>query len=292
MDELLRISLLEGQARAMLVKSAALVEEARKIHDLSRTATAALGRLLTGTAMLGAMLKSPTDSVTVSIRGNGPMGRLLSVGAPDGTVKGYVEHPEVDPGRRNGKLNVGGAVGSEGTLTVIKDMGLREPYVGQVHLVSGEIAEDFAMYFTASEQTPSLVSLGVLVGEEVLSAGGLLVQMMPGASEAAIASVEAAASRFADISATLQNRTAQEAAQLLLSPLEMEILQAMPVRYHCGCTRERVERALLSLGKDELKDMLAQQGGAEVGCSFCNKKQVFTAEELQSLIDILETREA
>ena len=136
MDELLRISLLEGQARAMLVKSAALVEEARKIHDLSRTATAALGRLLTGTAMLGAMLKSPTDSVTVSIRGNGPMGRLLSVGAPDGTVKGYVEHPEVDPERRNGKLNVGGAVGSEGTLTVIKDMGLREPYVGQVHLVS------------------------------------------------------------------------------------------------------------------------------------------------------------
>ena len=220
------------------------------------------------------------------------MGRLLSVGAPDGTVKGYVEHPEVDPERRNGKLNVGGAVGSEGTLTVIKDMGLREPYVGQVHLVSGEIAEDFAMYFTASEQTPSLVSLGVLVGEEVLSAGGLLVQMMPGASEAAIASVEAAASRFADISATLQNRTAQEAAQLLLSPLEMEILQAMPVRYHCGCTRERVERALLSLGKDELKDMLAQQGGAEVGCSFCNKKQVFTAEEIQSLIDILETREA
>ena len=292
MDELLRISLLQGQARAMLVKSDALVEEARQIHALSRTATAALDRLLTGTAMLGAMLKAPTDSVTTVIRGNGPMGRLLAVGSPSGDVKGYVEHPEVDPERKNGKLNVGGAVGNSGTLTVIKDMGLREPYVGQVHLVSGEIAEDFAMYFTASEQTPSLVSLGVLVGEEVLSAGGLLVQMMPGASEAAIASIEASAGMFAGISATLRECTAQEAAQQLLAHLEMEILETMPLRYHCGCTRERVERALLSLGKDELKDMLAEQGGAEVGCSFCNRKQVFTAEELKALIDILEHREA
>ncbi|MBE5767479.1 MAG: Hsp33 family molecular chaperone HslO [Clostridiales bacterium] len=291
MDGLLRISLLEGQARAFLIDSTALTEEARKIHDLSHTATAALGRLLTGTAIMGSMLKNKNDSVTVSIRGGGEMGLLLAVGQSDGSVKGYVEHPEVDPERRNGKLNVGGAVGKNGMLTVVKDMGLREPYVGQVHLVSGEIAEDFAMYFTASEQTPSLVSLGVLVAREVIAAGGLLIQLMPGASEAAIQSIELSAGMFRDISATIRDYGLHGAVNQLLMHLQPEILEEIPVRYECNCSRERVERALISLGVEELESMLKEQNGAEVGCSFCNSKHNFTAEELSALIEGIRSRE-
>ena len=220
--------------------------------------------------MMGSMLKGRGESVTASIRGGGPIGTVLAVSDENSTVKGYVDHPEVDLPRTGPKLPVGAAVGREGRLSVIKDMHLREPYVGQVNLVSGEIAEDFAMYFTASEQTPSLVSLGVLVSEEkVESAGGLIIQLMPGASEAAIQSLECSAGMF---------------MQQLLMHLQPEVLERRETRYACDCSRERVERALITLGRGELEDMIATQHGAQVDCHFCNKRYAFTEEQLRALL--------
>ena len=290
MDGLMCISLMGGQARAFLIESTQMVEKARKIHSLSRTATAALGRTLTATAVLGSMLKGENESVTCRIDGGGPLGMVLAVGNSQGDVKGLVSHPEVDPPRRGEKLDVGAAVGKEGMLTVIKDMRMREPYVGQVHLVSGEIAEDFAMYFTASEQTPSMVSLGVLVADEVVAAGGLVIQMMPGASEVAIKSIEASVGMFMDIFKTMRDDHLEGAYTQLLTHLEPEILSRQSVRYHCDCTRERVERALVSLGEEELVSMIDEQHGAEVDCHFCNTRRRFSEEELRELLKRAKSR--
>ena len=284
-DGILHISLLNGQARAILTESTGMVQRAKEIHGLSKIATAALGRTLTATAMMGTMLKGTGESVTASIRGGGPIGTVLAVSDEQGNVKGYVDNPAVDLPRTGKKLPVGAAVGKEGRLTVIKNMHLREPYVGQVNLVSGEIAEDFAMYFTASEQTPSLVSLGVLVSEEkVEAAGGLIVQLMPGASEAAIQSIENSAGMFMDISGTMKEYHLEGAVDQLLMHLEPEVLERRDVRYRCDCSRERVERALITLGKDELSDMIDKQHGAQVDCHFCNKRYVFSEADLRQLL--------
>lgn len=291
-DGILHISLMEGQARAILIESTRMVQRAKEIHGLSKIATAALGRTLTATAMMGSMLKGTDESVTASIRGDGPIGTVLAVSSGECVVKGYVDHPEVDLPRTGPKLPVGAAVGKNGRLTVIKDMHLREPYVGQVNLVSGEIAEDFAMYFTASEQTPSLVSLGVLVSDEkVESAGGLIVQMLPGASEAAIQSVEASAGMFMDISGTMKEYHLENAVRQLLLHLEPEILARKDVRYACDCSRGRIERALITLGTEELEDMIRTQHGAQVDCHFCNKRYDFSEEALKKLLDAATVRE-
>ena len=284
-DGILHISLLNGQARAILTESTGMVQRAKEIHGLSKIATAALGRTLTATAMMGTMLKGTGESVTASIRGGGPIGTVLAVSDEQGNVKGYVDNPAVDLPRTGKKLPVGAAVGKEGRLTVIKDMHLREPYVGQVNLVSGEIAEDFAMYFTASEQTPSLVSLGVLVSEEkVEAAGGLIVQLMPGASEAAIQSIENSAGMFMDISGTMKEYHLEGAVDQLLMHLEPEVLERRDVRYRCDCSRERVERALITLGAKELGEMIDEQHGAQVDCHFCNERYDFTEEDLKTLL--------
>ena len=284
-DGILHISLLNGQARAILTESTGMVQRAKEIHGLSKIATSALGRTLTATAMMGTMLKGTGESVTASIRGGGPIGTVLAVSDEQGNVKGYVDNPAVDLPRTGKKLPVGAAVGKEGRLTVIKDMHLREPYVGQVNLVSGEIAEDFAMYFTASEQTPSLVSLGVLVSEEkVEAAGGLIVQLMPGASEAAIQSIENSAGMFMDISGTMKEYHLEGAVDQLLMHLEPEVLERRDVRYRCDCSRERVERALITLGAKELGEMIDEQHGAQVDCHFCNKRYDFTEEDLKTLL--------
>ena len=291
-DGILHISLLEGQARAILIESTQMVQTAKDTHRLSRIATAALGRTLTATAMMGSMLKGRDESVTCSIRGGGPIGTVLAVSNDDCVVKGYVDNPGIDLPRTGPKLPVGAAVGREGRLTVIKDMHLREPYVGQVNLVSGEIAEDFAMYFTASEQTPSLVSLGVLVSDEkVEAAGGLIVQMLPGASEAAIASIENSAGMFMDISSTMKAWHLDGAAEQLLSHLQPEVLERRDTRYACDCSRQRVERALITLGREELSDMIAQQHGAQVDCHFCNKRYDFSEEDLKALLAAATARE-
>lgn len=285
-DGLLHISLLEGQARALLVDSTHLVEEARALHGLSRTATAALGRHLTATAMLGAMLKGEKDSVTATIKGGGPLGAVVAVGRADGSVKGYVDHPEADPPRRSDKkLNVGAAVGRDGKLTVVKDLGLRDPYVGQINLVSGEIAEDFAMYFTASEQTPSLVSLGVMVEDRVLAAGGLLIQPLPGCSEIALRSLETSAPMFMNISATILEYGLKDSVFQLLGHLQPEVLEQKQPVYRCDCSRARMERVLISLGEQELQDMINTQHGAEIHCHFCNRYHRFSEQELKDLLN-------
>ena len=285
-DGILHISLMDGQARAILIESTGLVQEAKRIHGLSKIASAALGRTLTATAMMGSMLKGADESVTASIKGGGPIGTVLAVANDRCEVKGYVGNPAVDLPRTGPKLPVGAAVGKDGRLTIIKDMHMKEPYVGQVNLVSGEIAEDFAMYFTASEQTPSLVSLGVLVSDEkVESAGGLIVQVMPGASEAAIKSIEMSAGMFMDISGTMKEYHLDGAVQQLLMHLEPEVLERRDTRYACDCSRARVERALITLGRDELTDMIDQQHGAQVDCHFCNKRYTFTEDDLRALLE-------
>ena len=235
--------------------------------------------------MMGGMLKGEGESLTVTIKGGGPLGTILTVGKSDGTVKGYVGNPDVElPRAANGKLPVGAAVGREGRLTVVKDLGLREPYIGMVNLVSGEIAEDFAMYFTASEQVPSLVSLGVLVGEKVEAAGGLIVQMLPGASEAAIQSVEQSAGMFMDISATHARVPSQ--GRRAAASVASGAGNPFPKRaaYRCDCSRERVERALISLGREELEDMIREQHGAQVDCHFCNKRYRLSEADLRQML--------
>lgn len=291
-DGIYHISLMGGQARAILIESTSMVQKAMDTHKLSRTATAALGRTLTATVMIGSMLKGDKESVSVQIKGGGPIGTVLAVAHGDLTVKGYVDNPAVDLPRMGKKLPVGAAVGKEGKMTVIKDMGMREPYIGQVNLVSGEIAEDFAMYFTASEQTPSLVSLGVLVDDEkVLSAGGLIVQMLPGASEAAIASVEHSVPMFADISATMQEYHLEGAVNQLLLHLEPEVLEKRVPHYQCDCSCERIESMLVTLGSEELQDMIDTQQGAQVDCHFCLKRYKFNAEDLKVLLAAATMRE-
>lgn len=284
-DGLYHISLMGGQARAILIESTNLVQRAKDIHHLSRTATAALGRTLTMVAIMGSMLKNDSDSITAQIKGGGPIGTILAVAHGDCSVKGYVGNPDVELPRVGKKLPVGPAVGKDGKLTVIKDLHLKEPYVGQVNLVSGEIAEDFAMYFTASEQTPSLVSLGVLVSDEkVESAGGLLIQMLPGASEAAIASIENSAGMFMDISGTMREYHLKDAVQQLLLHLEPEVLQERTPQYRCDCSRERIERMLVTLGRDELADMIEKQHGAQVDCHFCNRRYEFSEDDLKTIL--------
>ena len=284
-DGLYHISLMGGQARAILIESTNLVQRAKDIHHLSRTATAALGRTLTMAAIMGSMLKNDSDSITAQIKGGGPIGAILAVAHGDCSVKGYVGNPDVELPRVGKKLPVGPAVGKDGKLTVIKDLHLKEPYVGQVNLVSGEIAEDFAMYFTASEQTPSLVSLGVLVSDEkVESAGGLLIQMLPGASEAAIASIENSAGMFMDISGTMREYHLKDAVQQLLLHLEPEVLQERTPQYRCDCSRERIERMLVTLGRDELAYMIEKQHGAQVDCHFCNRRYEFSEDDLKTIL--------
>lgn len=288
-DQLIRGILKQGQARILMASTAQLVEQARLLHQPTPVCTAALGRLLTAACVMGAMLKSDTDRLTVTLAGDGPAGRLVAVGAPDGSVKGYVENPKVVlPMRADGKLDVGGAVGHHGRLSVVKDLGLKDPYVGQSNLVSGEIGEDLALYFTASEQTPSMVSLGVLVAPQgpVLSAGGVIVQAMPGCSEEVLSALEGKAPALADISRQLlRAETLDEMLKDLFGELEPEILGAIQPRWHCDCGRERIERALISLGRQELEEMIEQDGGAQVSCHFCNQSYDFTAAQLQALRD-------
>ena len=282
-DGMLRISLMGGQARAFLIDSTCMVQEAKRLHKLSRVATAALGRLLTGASIMGSMLKD--GSTTVYMKGGGPLGTVLAVAKSDGSVKGYVDDPFVElPLKENGKLDVGRAVGTDGKLTVIKDMGLKEPYVGMVNLQSGEVGDDLAMYFTASEQTPSLVSLGVLTADEVVAAGGLIVQIMPGCSEIALKSIENSIPMFMNISATIRDLGLDGTYQDLLSHLEPEILERMKPAYRCDCNRDRFDRGLISLGRTELQAMIDEDHGAELNCQFCNISYRYTEEQLRALL--------
>ena len=289
MDEIVRVIAKDAPIKAMAITGTALVERARQIHDAWPVATAALGRLLMAASMMGDMLKEEKGSVTLRVRGGGPLGTLTAVSDSEGNVRGYVQNPAVDvPRKAHAKLDVGAAVGSDGELTVIKDMGMKEPYVGSVQLVGGEIAEDITAYYVESEQIPTACALGVLIApdQSVQVAGGYLIQLMPGADEAVISAVERGIAQVGAVTAALdRGDDALELLRQVLSDFELEILETAPVEYRCYCSRERVSRALISMGRDELEKLIAEQHGAELTCQFCDRVYQFTEEELQSLLD-------
>ena len=296
MDQLVRAITAGGAVKAAAVTTRALTEQARNIHKTLPTATAALGRALAAASMMGNALKTDAASLTLQIRGGGPLGTVLAVSDHLGNVRGYVQNPHTDPPlRADGKLDVGAAVGSEGTLTVIKDLGMKEPYTGSVGLLGGEIAEDLAAYFAESEQIPTACALGVLVDRDqsVKAAGGYIIQLLPGAGEDVIAKVEGGVLAAGPVTALL-DADPDPAALLrtVLSDFEVEILETASVTYKCYCSRSRVERALISMGVPELEDMLAQQGGCELGCQFCDKVYRYTAQELQALIAKMKAQKA
>ena len=288
MDQLIRAITSDGMVQAVAVSTRDLTERARTIHTTLPVATAALGRALAAASMMGNALKVEGASLTLQIKGGGPLGAVLAVSDSDGNVRGYVQQPHVDlPLRPDGKLDVGAAVGAEGTLTVIKDLGMKEPYIGSVALLGGEIAEDLAAYFVESEQIPTACALGVLVDRDqsVKAAGGYLIQLLPGAGEDCITKVEGGVLAAGAVTALLEKNSDPEALlRTVLSDFEVEILERSPIAYRCYCSRQRVERALISLGVEELKEILAEQGGCDLTCQFCDTVHHFTADELRGLI--------
>ena len=287
-DQLIRAISQDGLIKVSAVSTRDLTERARQIHKTLPVATAALGRLLAAASMMGSALKEEAASITLQIKGGGPLGTLLAVSDHEGGVRGTVEHPAVDlPLREDGKLDVGTAVGNQGTLTVIRDLRMKEPYVGSVGLLWGEIAEDVALYFVESEQIPTACGLGVLVDRDqsVLSAGGYLVQMLPGAGEETAEQLEASLRAAKPVTELLRADPDPEALlRAALPGLELEILEKRPVEYRCDCSRERMERALISLGREELRAMIDEQGSAELTCRFCDNVQRFSREELEALL--------
>lgn len=263
-----------------------LVENASKIHNTTPVATAALGRMLTACAMMGVMLKGEKDTLTLQIKGDGPLGGVVVVGDSNSNVRGYVYNPEVDiPLKSNGKLDVGGAIG-EGTFTVIKDIGMREPYIGKVALVSGEIGEDLTYYFHKSEQINSAVGLGVLIERDysIGASGGFIIQVMPGIEEETIEKLEKNIAEVTSVTELFKKyKTPEEVLKQVLNGFDITITDKINTNYLCTCSKERVERALISIGKEELKSLIEEQGEAEMSCHFCDKKYYFDKAELQSL---------
>lgn len=287
MGKVVRTITEDGGILCCAVDSTDMAAAAEQIHTTSAVVTAALGRLLTACSMMGTMLKSTKDSVTIRLAGNGPMGSAIAVADGVGNVRGYVANPVVEiPLNAQGKLDVAGAVGREGMLYVIKDMGMREPYIGQTPIVSGEIAEDVTHYYAVSEQTPTACGLGVLVNPDltVQAAGGYLVQLMPGVEEEAIERLEENLKKLPPVSAMLaQGSTPEEIAFRVLEGFNPNLLDEYPVEYRCDCNQERVERALISLGRKELEELAASEESCEVGCQFCSRKYQFSKEELLKL---------
>lgn len=287
-DYMIRAMAADGQIRAFAATTRDLTEFARNAHNTSPVATAALGRLLTGAAMMGIMMKGEKDLLTVKMEGDGPIQGLTVTADSRGNVKGYAFNPEVMlPPNEKGKLDVGGALGV-GVLTVIKDIGLKEPYVGQTILVSGEIAEDLTYYFATSEQTPSSVALGVLMNREntVRQAGGFIIQLLPGASEEIISGLEKTLGEMEPVTSLLdQGLTPEEILEHVIGAYGLEIQERMPVQFTCNCSRERIEKALVSVGKQELQSMIDDGKTIEVNCHFCNKHYPVTVEELGELLE-------
>ena len=277
----------DGQVRAFAATTKELVEAAREHHNTSPVATAALGRLLTAGAMMGSMMKNDTDMLTLQVRGDGPLGGITVTADSKGDVKGYVNHPDVMlPPNAQGKLDVGGSLGL-GVLSVIKDIGLKEPYVGQTQLITGEIAEDLTYYFATSEQVPSSVALGVLMNKDntVRQAGGFIIQLLPGASDEIIDRLEAKLSGISSITSLLDaGKTPEEILTDILGEFGLEILKKMPVQFHCDCERSRVEKAIISIGRKEIQDMIDEGKEIEVNCQFCNKHYKFSVDELGEML--------
>ena len=287
-DTIIRVLAKDAPVRASAISARAMVERARQIHKTLPVATAALGRGLMAASMMGNQLKEPDASVTLRIKGDGPLGGITVVSDSQGNARGYVVNPCVDlPLKGPAKLDVGSAVGRNGSLTVIKDLCLKEPYVGTVPLVSGEIAEDITSYFAESEQIPTACALGVLVDvdQSVLCAGGYLIQLLPGASDAVITAIEEGVAKVGAVTGAMKDgATARDLLEQVLSAFELEVLAEEPVEYRCPCSRERVTRALISMGREELEALIREQGQAELTCQFCDKVYHYTRPELEDLL--------
>ena len=293
-DQLVRAISRDGAVKAVAVSTRELTERARQIHRTLPVATAALGRTLAAASMMGNALKEDGASVTLQIKGGGPLGTLLAVSDNQGNVRGTVENPAVDlPLRSDGKLDVGAAVGCDGTLTVIRDLNMKEPYVGSVGLLGGEIAEDLAAYFVESEQIPTACGLGVLVDRDqsVLAAGGYLIQLLPGAGEDTISKVEGGILAAGSVTGLLRESDDPEALLYrVLSDFDLEILEHSPIEYRCYCSRERMERALLSIGREELRSLIEEKGEAELTCRFCDNVQHFSRQDLETMLEGIEKK--
>ncbi|MCI5690244.1 MAG: Hsp33 family molecular chaperone HslO [Clostridiales bacterium] len=291
MDYIVRMIAHDAPIKAMAIQGRGLVQRAREIHHTLPVATAALGRTLLGASMMGQQLKEEEGSLTLRVSGGGPLGNLLAVSDSQGNVRGYVQNGQVDlPLKGPAKLDVGRAVGTPGSLTVIKDLHLKEPYVGTVPLVSGEIAEDITAYFAESEQIPTACALGVLVDRDlsVAAAGGYLIQLLPGATDGDIDRIEQGIARVGQVTAQLnQGVTPEELLGMVLADFDLELLEKAPVEYRCYCSRDRMRGALISMGKEELRSLIDEQGRAEMTCQFCDAVHVFEKEELEELLNEL-----
>lgn len=290
---ILRALTKDGSARIFVINSKDIVNKAQKLHNTLPTATAALGRVLTATSMMGCMLKNKGNSVTVRIKGEGETGSILAVADYFGNVKGYIDNPLADPPRRHdGKLNVGAAVGG-GTLSVIKDEGLEHPYIGVVNLVSGEIAEDITAYFSESEQIPTLCALGVLVDKDYSckAAGGIIVQLLPFADDKVISALENNAKNLVNISNLFdEGKSNEEIAKIALGDIEFDVFDEIDVDYVCDCSYERMGMALLTLKPVELYNILVEDGKIETQCHFCNKKYTYKGEDIERFRKLKEER--
>lgn len=286
-DQIVRVLAKDAPIKASAISARGIVERARQIHKTLPVATAALGRALMGCSMMGNQLKEENGSVTLQIRGGGPLGTITTVSDSAGNVRGYVQNGQVElVEKAPGKMDVGAAVGVDGTMTVIKDIGLKEPYVGSIGLLSGEIADDITAYFAESEQIPTACALGVLVNtdQSVLCAGGYLIQLLPGATDDMITRIEQGVARVGAVTNSLREGIMPlELLRQVLDGFELEVLEESPVEYRCYCSRDWVTRALISMGREELGSLIEEQGEATLTCQFCDKVYHFDREELETI---------
>ena len=290
-DELIRATAADGMIKMAVVSAKNMVQRAREIHHTTPTASAALGRTLCAASLLGNAMKEENATLTIRVAGDGPLGGIVAVSDSAGFVRGYVGNPSVDlPLREDGKLNVGRAVGRNGNFTVSRDIGLKEPYIGSTELVSGEIAEDFTAYLTESEQVPSACALGVLVDTDtsIKAAGGFLVQLMPGAEETLISTLEDNIFMMDQLTTILDEDGAEEIFTQVLKGIEYHIVSREEVGYRCFCSRERAEEAIACVDRSELEAMIGEGKDIEVGCQFCDAKYIFTPEDLRRLAESAE----
>ena len=288
-DCLVRAMTRDGFVKITAVNTTEITRRAREIHQTTAVATAALGRVLAATSMIGNMQKNDQGSVTMTIKGGGPLGTLLATADPDGNVRGYVENPQVELMEKyQGKLDVGAAVGSTGTLTLIRDLHMKEPYVGTVELIGGEIAEDVAAYYVESEQVPTVCALGVLLNRDqtVDVSGGYLLQLLPGAPDKLIDELESAVMAAGNVSNLLKaGATPEDIIRIVLVGMDVEILETTPIFYKCYCSRERVEKTIISLGAKEMQSIIDDGEDIHVDCQFCDTIYTFTPGEIQTLLD-------
>ena len=287
-DKIVRATAKNDMVRIIAGITTNLVNEGARVHDTTPVASAAFGRMLTAGALMGSTLKSKKEVITLKINGGGEVNGITVTAHDDGTVKGVIGNPYIDrPLNEKGKLDVGGAVGTNGMLYVIKDLGLKDPYVGQVKIQTGEIAEDFAYYFTVSEQTPSAVALGVLVDTDlsIKAAGGFIVQMLPGADELLADVITYRLQEIPPITTLIsEGKTIEEILEFIFEGMDLKILDSIEPEYKCDCSRERVEKALISIGKDDLQELYDDGKSEEIVCNFCNKKYEFTHEDIGEIL--------